>query len=150
MRRSIATVGAVVLGLVALTPGAAPAAPSDPAAPTKSGSATSAADQAALDAGIPVADKAATPGAKPNGANPYLALLPDASKADYSGWASYLAKQATAKAAARLKAEAAKGVRAAAASPLLVDEDEPDGTRGSNENPAAAQLIKGFGTTAST
>ena len=36
------------------------------------------------------------------------------------------------------------------ASPLLVDEDEPDGTRGSNENPAAAQLIKGFGTTAST
>ena len=150
MRRSIATVGAVVLGLVALTPGAAPAAPSDPAAPTKSGYATSAADQAALDAGIPVADKAAAPGAKPNGANPYLALLPDASKADYSGWASYLAKQATAKAAARLKAEAAKGVRAAAASPLLVDEDEPDGTRGSNENPAAAQLIKGFGTTAST
>jgi hypothetical protein len=146
MRRSIATVGAVLLGVVALTPGAAPAAPSDPAAPTRSGSASSAADRAALDAGLPVADKAAAPGAKPKGANPYLALLPDDTKADYSGWAKYLAAQATAKAAAELKARSAK----AAASPLLVDEDEPDGTRGSNDNPAAAQLIKGFGTTAAT
>ena len=28
----------------------------------------------------------------------------------------------------------------------MVDEDEPDGTRGANEDPAAAQLITGFGT----
>ena len=47
------------------------------------------------------ADKAAAPGLKPKGPNPYLALLPDATKADYSGWANYLAKQATAKAARR-------------------------------------------------
>lgn len=145
MRRSIATVGALVLGLVALTPGAAPAAPTDPS----SGSATSAADRAALDAGLPVADKAAAPGARPAGANPYLALLPDDAKADYSGWSKYLAKQATAKAAAELKARSAKGAKAPA-SPLLVDEDEPDGTRGANDNPAAAQLIKGFGTTGAT
>ena len=95
MRRSIAIAGAVVLGLVTLTPGAAPAAPSaaDPG--------LSPADRAALTAGLPVADKAA-PGARPAGPNPYLALLPDAAKADYSGWAAYLSRQARAKAAARL------------------------------------------------
>ncbi len=134
MRRSIAIAGAVVLGLVALTPGAAPAAPSaDPE--------LGPADRAALTAGLPVADKAA-PGARPAGPNPYLALLPDAAAADYSGWAAYLSRQATAKAAARLKARAA----AAPASPLLADEDEPDGARGANDNPASAQLITGFGT----
>lgn len=127
-----------MLGLVALTPGAAPAAPhtTDPG--------LSPADQAALTAGLPVADKAA-PGARPAGPNPYLALVPDASKADYSGWAAYLSRQATAKASARLKARAAAP---APASPLLADEDEPDGTRGANDDPAAAQLIKGFGTAA--
>jgi hypothetical protein len=141
MRRSIATVGAVVLGLVALTAGAAPAAPiqTDPG--------LSPADQASLDAGLPVAAKAA-PGAKPAGPNPFLALLPDASKADYSGWAAYLKKQASAKAAARLKALAGTPAAAAkaAAAAIVVDEDEPDGTRGSNDDPASAQLIKGFGT----
>ncbi len=138
MRRSIATVGAVVLGLVALTPGAAPAAPSttDPG--------ISPADRAALTAGLPVADKAA-PGARPAGPNPYLALVPDASKADYSGWAKYLSRQATKRAAAKLKARTAAP---APVSPLLADEDEPDGTRGSNDDPAAAQLIRGFGTDA--
>jgi hypothetical protein len=133
MRRSIATVGALVLGLVALTPGAAPAAPQgdDPG--------VSAADRAALSAGIPLGVKGAT-SAKPAGANPFLSLLEDPSKADYSGWTKYVAKQATQKAAARAR------LRAVTTSPLLVDEDEPAGTRGSNENPASAQLIKGFGT----
>jgi hypothetical protein len=137
MRRSIATVGAVVLGLVALTPGASPAAPiaTDPG--------VSAADRAALDAGVAVADKAA-PGTRPAGPNPFLANLPDAAKADYSGWISYLSKQGAVKAKARLKAQG----RAAVASPLLVDEAEPDGTRGSNDTTASAQLVKGFGTTA--
>jgi hypothetical protein len=141
MRRSIATVGAVLLGVVALTPGTAPAAPiqTDPG--------LSPADRVSIDAGIPVAAKAA-PGAKPAGPNPFLALLPDASKADYSGWAAYLKKQAPAKAAARLKALAGSPVASAkaAAAAVVVDEDEPDGTFGSNENPASAQLIKGFGT----
>ena len=140
MRRSIATVGAVVLGLVALTPGTAPAAPTDPG--------LSPADQAAVDAGLPVAAKAKQ-GAKPAGANPFLALLPDPAKADYSGWATYMKAQASAKAAARVKALAATPAKAAAAraaAAVVVDEDEPAGTRGSNEDPASAQLIRGFGT----
>ncbi|WP_433718334.1 PPC domain-containing protein [Actinoplanes sp. CA-051413] len=142
MRRSIATVGALVLGIVALTPGATPAAPlqSDPG--------LSPADQAAVDAGLPVAAKP-KPGAKPAGVNPYLAILPDPAKADYSGWAAYMKKQASAKAAARLKALAAAPSSAAAkaaAAAVVVDEDEPAGTRGSNEDPASAQLIKNFGT----
>ncbi len=142
MRRSIATVGAVLLGLVALTPGAAPAAPvqTDPG--------LSPADQASVDAGLPVAAKA-KPGAKPAGVNPFLALLPDPAKADYSGWATYMKKQASAKAAARLKALAAAPSSAAAvkaAAAVVIDEDEPAGTRGSNEDPASAQLIRNFGT----
>jgi hypothetical protein len=140
MRRSIATAGAVLLGLVALTPGAAPAAP------TANDPGLTPAEQAALSVGIPVADKAA-PGAKPKGPNPFLALVPDASKADYSGWAKYMSQQAAKKATAKLKAQQQKKA-AAPASPLLADEDEPDGTRGANDSPATAQRIQGFGTAA--
>jgi hypothetical protein len=143
MRRSIATVGALVLGLVALTPGASPAAPhqTDPG--------LSPAEQASLAAGIQVAPKAA-PGARPAGVNPFLALLPDATKADYSSWAKYLKQQSSTQAAARLKAQGVPPAEAAAraAAAIVVDEDEPDGTLGSNENPASAQRIPGFGTAA--
>src|SRR4051794_39102408 len=116
MRRSIATVGTVVLGLATLLPGVAHAAPqpSDPG--------LSPADQASLAAGTPVAPKAA-PGARPAGPNPFLALLPDQSKADYSGWATYLSKQAAGKAAARLKAQGARSAAAKAAAAVVVDED---------------------------
>ena len=139
MRRSIATVGAVVLGLASLVPGVAQAAP-QPSVPG-----LSPADRASLAAGIPVAPKAA-PGKKPAGPNPFLAMLPDSSKADYSGWAAYLNKQAATKAAARLKAQGAPSAAAKAAAAIAVDEDEPDGTSGSNETPANAQRISGFGT----
>jgi hypothetical protein len=121
MRRSIVTVGAMVLGLVAFTPGTAGAAPASQSPAAK-----------------------AAPNVKPAGPNPFLALVPDATKVDYRAWAEYLSKNAAAKAAARLKAQARN--RAAVSSPLLIDEDEPDGTRGSNDDPASAQRITGFGT----
>ena len=150
MRRGIATVGALVLGLVALTPGTAPAAAKTTAETTapRADSGLSAADRASLAAGLPVAPKAPL-GAKPKGPNPLLALAPDASKLDYSGWRNYLGRQASAKTAARLKALAAASpaYRALAATPpVAIDEAEPDGTTGSNESPATAQLIDGFGT----
>jgi hypothetical protein len=141
MRGSIATIGAVVLGL-ALTPGTAHAAPS------KADPGPNAAQEASLAAGVGVAAKGA-PGAKPAGANPFLALVPDATKVDYAGWAKYLKAQASAKAAARLKALAASkspALKVAAAAPVAIDEDEPDGTSGSNDAPATAQQITDFGT----
>ncbi|WP_130507677.1 PPC domain-containing protein [Krasilnikovia cinnamomea] len=139
MRRSIATVGAVVLAFAGFAPAApSAAAPSDPG--------LSAADRASLAAGLPVAPKAAL-GTKPASPNPYLAMLPDAAKADYSGWTNYLQRQASARAAARLKALAkAPAAARPAASAVVVDEDEPDGNRGSNDDPASAQLIRNFGT----
>jgi hypothetical protein len=139
MRRTVATVGALVLGLAALAPGAAVAAPGT-AAPG-----SDAAARAALTAGVPLADKA-PPGTRPRGPNPFLAFLADPSTADYSGWASWLDKTAPAEAQARQRLK--KSARAVAASPLLADEDEPPGGRGANDSPAAGQLVRGFGTAA--
>jgi Bacterial pre-peptidase C-terminal domain len=127
MRRSIATMSAVVLGL-ALTQGTAHAAPSQAAPAPK-----------------PVA------GAKPAGVNPFLALPPAGTKVDYHAWTKYLKAQASSKAAARLKNLAATNspaLKVAAAAPVAVDEDEPDGTSGSNDSTATAQEIALFGTAA--
>ena len=143
MRRSIATVGAIVLG-IALTQGVAHAAP---AAPDPG---PNAAQSASLAAGVGVATKAA-PGAKPAGVNPYLALVPDATTVDYAGWSKYLKNQAGAQAAARLKALTASKsptLKVAAALAVAVDEDEPDGTFGSNDTVGTAQEIADFGTAA--
>jgi hypothetical protein len=143
MRRSIAAVGACALGLAAFTPGTAQGAPGG------GDQGLSPATRVALAAGMPVADKAA-PGAQPRGPNPYLALLPDQSKVDYSSWATLLDQKAPARAKSRLSMQrsASRSARALAVSPLLADEDEPAGTRGSNEDPPGAQLVRGFGTVA--
>jgi hypothetical protein len=141
MRRSIAAVGAIVLGL-AFTQGAAHAAPS------KADPGPDAAQRAALASGVGVAPKAA-PGARPAGPNPYLALVPDSSKVDYAGWSKYLKQQAGAQAAARLKTLAATkspALKVATAAPIAIDEDEPRGTLGSNDTVASAQEITEFGT----
>jgi hypothetical protein len=131
----MAIIGAVALGL-ALTQGSAYAAP-----PTAEPGPDAGPD-ASLAAGVGVATKAA-PGTKPAGPNPYLALVPDATKVDYAGWAAYLKGQAGAKAAARRMSSA---FARPAAAPIAVDEEEPDGTSGSNDTPATAQQIAGFGT----
>src|SRR4051794_41054053 len=143
MRRSIAAAGAIALGL-ALTQGVAHAAPStaDPG--------PSAAQKASLAAGVGLAVKAG-PGAKPAGPNPYLALVPDATKVDYAGWSRYLRNKAGAAATARLKSLAASGspaLKVASSLAAVVDEDEPDGTLGSNDSVETAQRIPEFGTAA--
>ncbi|BCB91648.1 PPC domain-containing protein [Phytohabitans suffuscus] len=135
MRRTIAMVAACLLVAVTLAPGGA-AARAKPDVDTKQ----------ALSNGFQLAPKATaksrTAGTKPAGVNPYLALLPDPAAADLSGWDRYLAAKGKERAAAR----AATQRNAVAASPILVDEDEPDGVRGSNDVPANAQRVPGFGT----
>jgi hypothetical protein len=138
MRRTVAAVGACVLGLVAFTPGVVHAAP-------KADRGLSPAARAALAAGLPVAAKAAK-GAKPRGANPYLALLPDPAKADYSSWSKWMDAKAPQKAKSRLSLRSS--LQKLTTSPLVADADEPAGTRGADETPAAAQLVRGFGTAA--
>jgi len=146
MRRSIATISAVVLGLALITPGAAQAGPTGPGPVTDGG--LSPADKASLAAGVGVAPKAPY-GAKPKGPNPFLAEVADRSKVDYAGWANYLKVQAKAKAAQRAKSLAATNpsLAAKAAAPaVVVDEDEIDGTYGGNDTPANAQRVTVFGT----
>ena len=140
MRRSIAAVGAVVLGFVALTPGASPAAPiqTDPG--------LSPADQVSVDAGLPVAARPSRAPSRP-GSTRSSPCYRIASKADYSGWATYMKKQALGE--GRRPAEGPPGTSAAAAkaaaAAVVVDEDEP-AAPGAPTTPATAQLIKGFGT----
>jgi pre-peptidase len=137
MRRSIATVSVAVLGAALLSPGIAHAAPASTPAPAPAPAPTPKAGDA-----VPKAPY----GTKPNGPNPYLAEVADASKVDYAGWSNYLKAQARSKASARLKALAGPAKAAAATPAVVVDEDETDGSSGGNDRPATAQRITGFGT----
>ena len=87
---------------VLITPGVARAA--DPAPGPGSGGLTPA-DRASLAAGIGIAPKAPL-GSRPKGPNPFLAEVPDATKADSAGWANYMRTKAKdrARVAARNKA----------------------------------------------
>ncbi|MGI5212573.1 PPC domain-containing protein [Plantactinospora sp. CA-290183] len=132
MRRPIAITAAAVLVAAMLSPGSASAGP---------GSGEGAeARKAALRALAGSISKPAAPGKAPTGVNPYLALLPDPTKADYIGWQKWMNAQGDQRAAQRAQQ------RAAAAAPLLADEEEPTGVRGGNDTPANAQRISGFGT----
>jgi hypothetical protein len=77
------------------------------------------------------------------GTNPFIGLLPDPSKADYAYWKSAMEQQSAKRAARR-----AASPRALAPEPLLVDEEEPEDFRGSNDTLANAQLIPAFGSAA--
>ncbi len=143
MRRSIATVSVAVLGLALITPGAAHA---DPLSLVPSGDGLSPADKASLAAGVGIAPKAPY-GSKPKGPNPYLAEVADPAKVDYAGWSNYMKTQAKAKNATRQKSLAGSAVKAAAATPaVVVDEDELPGSNGGNDVPVNAQRITGYGT----
>ncbi len=77
----------------------------------------------------------------PRGPNPYLALLPDPSKADYAGWRAYMQEKAAGRAAVLARRQRAAGLVAA----LDVRERERH-ARGLNDRRATAQRIAGFGT----
>jgi hypothetical protein len=100
-------------------------------------------ERSVLSMGAQVADKSTKPGARPAGPNPYLALVPNPESIDYAGWDRYLAAKSQARADKMAKQRFGQ---AALRPPILVDEDEPAGMRGSNDSPATAQPIPDFGT----
>lgn len=80
--------------------------------------------------------------------NPYIALVPDATKADYSTWRDRMAAAGKQRAKGSTLATAqnrAAGAKAAAPA-LIHDEEEPAGTSGSNDSVENAEPIAGFGT----
>ncbi|MEQ4300522.1 PPC domain-containing protein [Plantactinospora sp. B6F1] len=131
MRRTIAILAAGTLVVAGLTPSAVQARPNDDERST--GAATTAPS-------VGLAGVKSNAAKQPAGPNPFLALLPDPAKADYVGWKNWLAKQGNQRAGLRAQQ------RAAAAAPVVADEEEPTGVRGGNDTPATAQRITGFGT----
>ncbi|MFK3985650.1 hypothetical protein ACI2K4_35465 [Micromonospora sp. NPDC050397] len=116
MRKTTAAMSAVMLGL-ALTQGAAHAAPSEQAAPPQ----------------------------QPAGANPFLAELGSDAGVDYHAWTTYLKSQSAVKAKERLTTlskENSSLLSVAKATPEVVREQTPDRTTG----PANAQKVTVFGT----
>ncbi|MEI5672010.1 MULTISPECIES: pre-peptidase C-terminal domain-containing protein [unclassified Nocardioides] len=107
----------------------------------------------ALEAGFQVAPKTlAARQAKAAGAvvpNPFLAEVPDVTKVDYAGWKQRLAAAgATRQSSASLRnarQQAATATPAAQAA-VVWDEQEPDGTGGSNDTLETAERITTFGT----
>jgi len=103
----------------------------------------------ALAAGVQVAPKGLVAGksavAQPN---PFIALVPDATKADYSTWRDRMAEAGKQRAKGGSLASAqTRAAGAQAALPTLVhDEEEPAGTSGANDSVDNAEPIAGFGT----
>ncbi len=92
-----------------------------------------------LAAGVQTAPKGTAGKAKGATADPSRGLVPDLSKVDFTKIEQQTAQKSAARAAAKSKQ------LKAAASPLLHDEKEPAGLRGSNDTPATAERITGFG-----
>jgi hypothetical protein len=131
MRRTIALIAGSALVVAML--------PAQPASAARQGDpGPSAAERAALSAGSQVAPKQIKAGT-PAGVNPYLALVPDPTKVDYAAWQKWM------KAQGQVRATQKAAQRRLAASPIIVDEQEPSGP-GSNDSPATAQPVPGFGT----
>jgi hypothetical protein len=77
----------------------------------------------------------------PRGPNPYLALLPDPSRADYTGWRAYMQAKGVGRAAVLARRDRAAGLLP----PLAVRERERAHARGVNDRRATAQRIPRFG-----
>ncbi|HEY5784411.1 MAG TPA: hypothetical protein VIT65_06520 [Microlunatus sp.] len=104
--------------------------------------------QRARSAGIQLAPKgAASAKSALKAPNPYLANLPDTKRADYSTWKQRMvaAGQQRAKSAS-LAANKTKAAGRSLGAAFVHDEEEPAGTRSSNDSQADAEPITGFGT----
>ncbi|ROT33605.1 PPC domain-containing protein [Micromonospora sp. HM5-17] len=134
MRRPVAVLVTGILVATTLAPGSAQAQP----ASAKGGTTDWAA--AVARAGGIATTKPSHHARPPSGPNPFLALLPNPGAADHAGWRAWLTRKGDERAALRARQ------RAAQATPLLADEEEPAGIRGGNDSPATAQRITGFGT----
>ena len=152
MRRNFVVATGCAGLLAVVTPALSVAAPA--------GDDVSPAQQEALDLGIQVAPKesdAAALTARTN-PNPYLANLPDITDANYFAWNKQMHEQAgrradSAKLAANRRAAFGttngRGVNARGVlTPFVHDEEEPAGTKGSNDSHVNAEPIPGFGTAA--
>ena len=102
-------------------------------------------DATVLALGSQVAPKSTAPaGKRPTGPNPFLALLPDVSTVDYSGWKTYVDAKSQQRADQRALARVAPPT--AVSTPIVVDEEELPESPGSNDTPSTAQPVDGFGT----
>lgn len=153
-RRRAAAVGLLVAGLTLSVAGVtATAAPAERGrqAPAKAAAGElTAAQEQALAAGFQVAPKGSAAAAKGRPQpNPYASFVPDLTKADFATWRTRMAQagKARAQSAGLQKARtSAYGKAAAAAPPVVWDEQEPAGTAGSNDTLANAERITVFGT----
>ncbi|KQV72713.1 hypothetical protein ASC64_20420 [Nocardioides sp. Root122] len=152
MRRNILVASGCAGLLAVVTPALSTAAPAGDDSVTPS-------QQTALDLGFQVAPKedgvaSLTANVNPN---PYLANLPSITDANYFAWNKLMhekaEQRATSKRLAANRREALgagrKGVAARAVlTPFVHDEEEPDGTAGSNDSHLDAEPIPEFGTAA--
>ena len=132
VRRSLGLIGTLVAGAMAIS--------SMATASGSAGAATGGEDKALVAGAQGTAKHTTRPQVRVNGvkaaaANPYLGLVPDPSKIDWSYWKTHLAKQAEKRYAALTPP-----------TPFVHDEQEPAGTLGSNDTAASAEEIPGFGT----
>ncbi|GGK82177.1 DVUA0089 family protein [Ornithinimicrobium pekingense] len=96
------------------------------------------------------AEKVASKVQRPQGPNPYLALLPDGGQtADYGAWTAYMAAQAHVRSLQRQSTvttfEAQQQGRQPRG-PLVYQELEAEGVRGGNDTLATAERVRGLGT----
>ena len=143
MRRHLAgAVGlATVVGLTVTT------TTTSLAAPGRDG--TSPAQREALGAGIQIAPKGSAAPEEGGEVNPYLANLPSLEDADYFTWNKQMRAAAERRAGSARLRDNRRAATAAAPAPAFVhDEEEPAGTRGSNDTWQDAEPIPGFGTRA--
>ncbi|MET0693641.1 MAG: pre-peptidase C-terminal domain-containing protein [Propionibacteriaceae bacterium] len=108
-----------------------------------------AAQQQSLAAGLQIAPKGMTPGAKAARVqpNPYLANVSDLRTVDFSGWRQQLAAKSQQRASSKQTGRAkVKANQAPLPAPLVHREVEPQGRVGSNDSRAKAEPLGKFGT----